>query len=73
MSMKKWILTGGHVYKLEQGELHLHEAMRLAGILSCDCHVLIRRSEETWSVYWRHKKGSLTSKYACTEFLDSGR
>lgn len=57
MTIEKWKVVGGHIYKLEKIFESMLHAVELARRLKADRYVYLHRTDDgLWAVYWREKE-----------------
>ncbi|MFX0044722.1 MAG: hypothetical protein ACFE8Z_02635 [Candidatus Hermodarchaeota archaeon] len=57
MTIEKWKVVGGRIYKLERAFESMLHAVELARRLKADRYVYLHRTDDgLWAVYWREKE-----------------
>ncbi|MHA2378044.1 MAG: hypothetical protein ACXADO_00090 [Candidatus Thorarchaeota archaeon] len=57
MTIEKWKVVGGQIYKLERTFESMLHAVELARRLKTDRYVYLHRIDDgLWAVYWREKE-----------------
>ncbi len=73
MTVDKWRVVGGRVYKLAQAFEEMLDAVDLARKLKSEKYVFLHRADNgLWAVYWREKEKEIECKPEYQHNLSSG-